>query len=250
MSAWYEEVGFWSGLHDFLFSHVLTPDAAASEADQIISLLGLESGASVLDLCCGPGRHSLELAQRGLAVTGVDLTQIYLDRLQAHAAERNLSIEVVRADMREFRRPDAFDAALNLYSSFGYFEDPEDDLRVLRNLHGALRPGGRLLMDMQGKEPLARKFRERDWHSLPNDSGYLLEERRLRSGWEWIDVRWTLIREDGPPKTYDFGLRLYSAAELKASLLKAGFSNVVLYGGLDATPYDLDAKRLVALATR
>ncbi len=249
MSAWYEDVDFWSGLHDFLFSHVLTSEAAAAEADRIVSLLGLASGASVLDLCCGPGRHSLELARRGLSVTGVDLTQVYLDKLRTQAAERNLSIEVVRADMRDFRRPGAFDATLNLYSSFGYFEDPEDDLRVLRNLHASLKPGGKLLMDMQGKEPLARKFQERDWHTLPEGAGYLLEERRLHSGWGWLDIRWTLIAEDGPPKTYDFGLRLYSGTELKASLLKAGFSSVALYGGFDATPYDLDARRLVALAT-
>ncbi len=249
MGAWYEEVGFWRDLHDFLFSHVVTPEAAATEADQIIALLGIEGRASVLDLCCGPGRHSLELARRGFAVTAVDLTSSYLEKLEAQAAREELVIEAVQGDMRHFRRPGTFDGALNLYSSFGYFEDPEDDLRVLRNLHEALRPGGRLLMDMQGKEPLARRFRERDWHTLRDGSGYVLEERKLRSGWDWLDVRWIMIRE-GAPKTFDFGLRLYSGAELKASLIRAGFSDVVLYGGLDATPYDLEAKRLVALATR
>ncbi len=249
MSAWYEEVGFWTDLHDFLFSHVLTREAAASEAEQIIALLELEGRAPVLDLCCGPGRHSLELARRGLAVTAVDLTSSYLEKLEAQAAKEKLAIEAVNADMRQFRRPAAFDGAINLYSSFGYFEDPEDDLRVLRNLHEALRPGGKLLMDMQGKEPLARKFRERDWHTLPDGSGYVLEERKLRGGWGWLDVRWILVR-DGAPKTFNFGLRLYSGAELKASLRQAGFSDVVLYGDLDESPYDLDAKRLVAVATR
>lgn len=249
MAAWYEEVGFWSGLHDFLFSHVLTPEAAASEIEQIIALLGLEDDAVVLDLCCGPGRHSLELARRGFKVTGVDLTSIYLEKLKARAAEQNLAIEVVQSDMRQFQRPDAFDGALNLYSSFGYFERPDDDLRVLRNLYGSLKPGGKLLMDMQGKEPLARKLQKRDWHTLPDESGYLLEERRPRNGWDWLDVRWILIR-DAATKTFNFGLRLYSGAELKASLLSAGFSDVTLYGGLDATPYDLDAKRLVAVATK
>ncbi len=248
MTAWYEEDGFWQDLREFLFSHVLTPEAAATEIDQIIALLGLDAGASVLDLCCGPGRHSLELARRGYAVTGVDLTERYLEEFRSRAAQLDLNVEAVLSDMRLFRRPDAFDGALNLYSSFGYFENPEDDLRVLRNLHDSLRPGGKLLMDMQGKEPLARKFQERDWHTLSSDS-YVLEKRRLRGGWDWIDVDWTLIR-DGVPKTFSFGLRLYSGAELKAILLRAGFSEVTLYGGLDATPYDLDAKRLVAVATR
>lgn len=249
MGAWYEEVDFWSGLHDFLFSHVLTPEAAVSEIEQIIVRLGLEEHASVLDLCCGPGRHSLELARRGYAVTGVDLTQIYLDKLQAQAAEQNLAIEVVQADMRQFRRPGAFDGAVNLYSSFGYFEHPDDDLRVLRNLHSSLKPGGKLIMDMHGKEPLARKFQKRDWHTLPDESAYVLEERKLRDGWDWLDVRWVVIR-DAAVQTFNFGLRLYSGAELRASLLSAGFSDVALYGGLDATPYDLDAKRLVAVATK
>src|SRR5204863_7756432 len=133
------------------------------EVDQLTKLLDLDSPAKVLDLCCGLGRHSLELARRGFDVTGVDRTGVYLRRAQKQADSEGLKIEFVQEDMRQFCRPEAFDLTLNLFTSFGYFESPAEDRRVLVNVHKSLQPGGRLVMDMMGKEIIARVFRERDW---------------------------------------------------------------------------------------
>src|SRR5206468_5375646 len=114
--------------------------------------------ASVLDLCCGPGRHSLEFARHGFQVTGVDRTARYLDAARAAATGEGLTVEFVQGDMPHFQRPAAFDVALNLFTSFGYFEDEAEDLCVLRHLHTSLKPGGQVLLEMAGKEPLARDF--------------------------------------------------------------------------------------------
>ena len=75
--------------------------------------------------------------------------------------------------MREFVRPEAFDAAINLFTSFGYFEDPAEDLQVAKNLFHSLKPGGALVMDLVGKEVLSRIFLPRDWQELADGSLFL-----------------------------------------------------------------------------
>src|SRR5260370_31823603 len=154
----------------------------------MISLLDLKSGATVLDLCCGIGRHSLELARRGFKVTGVDLTKPYLEQERASASKENLKIEFVQSDMREFSRPGAFDAAINFFTAFGYFEDPADDAKVASNLLDSLKLGGRLIVDLNSKEILAGRFRERDW-SRRDDGTIVLEERRVLGGWKPLQKR-------------------------------------------------------------
>src|SRR5207247_7066660 len=105
--------------------------------------LALNAGESLLDLCCGPGRHALLLAQRGLHVTAVDLSQPYLDAAAAEAKRRGIEIETVRADMRTLGFDGRFDAVINMFSSFGYLESEAEDAKVLRGVAAALRPGGR-----------------------------------------------------------------------------------------------------------
>jgi len=247
VSAWHEDDDFWETFGPYIFTDARL-DAARSEVDSLIKLLGLAPGASILDLCCGPGRHALEFARRGYAVTGVDRTVRYLDRARKLAAGESLPVELVCSDARAFRRPDAFDAALNLFTSFGYFDDPADDLTVARNLCGSLKPGGRLVVDMNGKEVLARIFRQRDWNRFP-DGTLFLEERKLIGAWERIESRWTLVRSGGIKEGVT-SVRIYAATELAALLRNAGFGAVTFYGSLAGTPYDNRAERLVALATK
>jgi len=143
MSAWFEDDTLWESLESFLFSQLRSSETTVREAEQILTLLHPPQRASVLDLCCGPGRHSLEFARHGFQVTGVDRTARYLDTARAAATREGLTVEFVQGDMRHFQRPDAFDVALNLFTSFGYFEDEEDNLQVLRNLHESLAGCGK-----------------------------------------------------------------------------------------------------------
>src|SRR5437867_3497849 len=146
MNDWFEDDTLWESLDSFLFGVLRTPDKTLAETEQIVSLLQLTVGATILDLGCGPGRHALELARRGFHVTGVDRTARYLAAARKHADKLGVQVELVQADMRQFMRPRAFDFALNLSTSFGFFDDPNDDLEVLRNLRGCLRPKGKLLL--------------------------------------------------------------------------------------------------------
>jgi SAM-dependent methyltransferase len=246
MTEWYEQDSFWERFAPCIFSRDQW-DNGPPEAERLQHILQLPGGARVLDLCCGPGRHSVPLAKQGYRVTGVDRTASFLEQAREYAAEEGVEPELVKADMREFVRSASFDAAINMYTSFGYFRDQADDRKVATHLYESLVPGGVLLIDMSSKEIIARVFRERDWHE--KDGVIYLEERKLDPGWGWMSNHWTVI---AGRERFEATLshRLYSGTELAALLRDAGFKEVALYGDLFGSPYDQNAKRLVAVARR
>jgi SAM-dependent methyltransferase len=243
---WYEQDTFWNTVASVLFTERRWSDAP-TEVERVVSLLELEPGAHVLDLCCGVGRHSLELARRGFQVTGVDRTQPYLDRASRQAEAEGLKAEFVQEDVRNFCGPDTFDAAVNLFTSFGYFEDPEEDRQVATNVYRSLKSGGAFLIDMMGKEILARVFRERDWDE---ENGVLiLEERKITKNWSWMESRWIIFADNNRAEV-NFAHRIYSAVELASLLTDCGFAHVDAYGDLEGSAYDHLARRLVVVARK
>ncbi len=244
--AWYEDDQFWKAIEATHFDTGRWASAPV-QVEQLIALLDIPTGASVLDLCCGLGRHAFEFAQHGHKVTGVDRTQYYLEKARNQAEAEKLAIEFVLEDMREFCRPDMFDCAINLWSSFGYFEDPEDDRRVLLNVFQSLKKDGKIVMEMGGKEIFARDFREQNWHEA--DGNFLLEERTIHENWSRVENRWIVFR-DNIRQEFTFSLRLYSGAELSELLKECGFRGVEIFGDLSGNPYDQDATRLVAVAKK
>jgi SAM-dependent methyltransferase len=247
MKAWHEDDAFWQTLAPYLFSEDRLTDAAG-EIDGVLRLVDIAPRSAVLDLCCGIGRHSLELARRGFRVTAVDRYGPYLDRARARTEKDGLKIEFVQKDMRRFQRAAHFHLAVNLYTSFGYFEDPQDDVKVAQNLFASLIPGGKLVMELMGREVLARIFRERDWQPT-EDGGFFLEERRPSADWTWLNSRWILIK-NGKLKEFNITHRIYGGADLSRVLLESGFRKVELFGDLQGSPYDHAAKRLVVVATK
>jgi SAM-dependent methyltransferase len=244
MKVWYEQDAFWTKWAPVMF-HERRWEKAQEEVANITSLLKASPGASVLDLCCGPGRHSLQLARTGFSVTGVDGTRTYLQKARKQAETEGLKIEFVQDDMRSFCRPGGFDFAINLFTSFGYFEDVNDDRRVAANIYRSLKEKGVFLIDIMGKEVLARIFRERDWYEL--DDTMVLEERKVCANWGWMEGRWLMIK-DGKMDEFRVSHRLYSAAELAALLSDCGFDAIAVYGDLTGAPYDHTAKRLILVA--
>ncbi|RMH41432.1 MAG: class I SAM-dependent methyltransferase [Deltaproteobacteria bacterium] len=246
MTAWHEDDALWMALEPVLFGRQRLA-RAPDEVDRIVALLDLPHGARVLDLACGPGRHACELARRGYRVTAVDRTRAYLDRARARARQWQVDVEFVEADMRAFRREGAFDAVLNLFTSFGYFEDDADNRRVLDHARASLTRGGRLLIDLRGKELIARDWKERWWVDL-DDGAILCEERRVGDGWDRLESRWIHIAPDGRRREVRGVQRIYSAAELTAMVRAAGFVNARSFGSLAGGPYDARAERLVIVA--
>lgn len=245
-TPWYENDAFWKAVEPALFSEEKWA-MAKSDVDGMAKLLSLPSGSKILDLCCGPGRHAIEFARRGYKVTGVDRTHDYLKRARKSAQKKGLKIEFVKEDMRRFVRPRAFDAVINLYASFGYFEKEEETRQVLKNIYNSLKRAGSALFEMMSKEILARDFEERTWSEFGDL--LLLQHRSVDKDWEWLESRWILIRE-GLRQDFAWRVRLYSASEFKTLLRSEGFRKIRLYGSLDGILYDQEASRLVAVARR
>lgn len=247
--AWYEDERLWVDFACVLFSERRAREAAALVADS--PLLTVPAGTRVLDLACGPGTHVLPLARHGARVTGVDLSEAMLSRAREACERAGVPVRLERADMREFVEPGAYDLAITMYTSFGYFTDPDDNLAVLRNLHTSLAPGGQVLLDVLGKEVFA------SWVGRPQAVDV---ERELGGGTvfmrdtvldDWTRVRsdWTLVRE-GTARRASITSVLYSAAELRALLERAGFTGIECFGDFDASPYDNHARRLIVRGVR
>jgi ubiquinone/menaquinone biosynthesis C-methylase UbiE len=246
MLPWYQNDEFWSAFGPVLFTTERWQEAA-DEVESAIKLLDLKKRDRILDLCCGPGRHTLELARRGFQVTGVDRNNQYLRKAKRLAKREGYDCRFVSADMLEYCLPNAYNAVLNLYTSIGYFKNPEDDRRVLGNMYDSLKTGGHLLVETSGREVLARGFQERNW--LEKSGTMYLEEHKLSEDWRRLYNRW--IRLDGlERKEISFNFRIYSGSELRDYMLEAGFKSVQLFGSLSGLPYDQNANRLVVVADK
>jgi SAM-dependent methyltransferase len=241
---WFESEEFWQDFYSFMFS----PERFAAAKDEVSRIMELTqcSRGSLLDLCCGPGRHAVEFAQRGFQVTGVDRSPFLLNRAREHSSASGIAIELIKDDMRTFVRPGAFDLVCNLFTSFGYFKDENEDLCVLRNIHQSLKDKGVVVIDVIGKERLARTWQSAICSPLA-DGSLLLQRPQLRDDWSRILSEWTLIK-DGRTKSFSFEHTIYSGRELKDRLLSSGFEKVQLFGDLQGSPYGLDSTRLVAVA--
>ena len=142
----------------------------------------------------------------------------------------------------------AFDLAISLFTSFGFFDDKRDDLKVLRNVHQSLREGGGLVMELAGMECLASAFAPTGSQKLP-DGRILVERRQVVNDWSRIRNEWIVI-EGCTATTFQFEISIYSGQELRDRLYEAGFSEVTLFGGYDRSKYGPNARRLDALARR
>ncbi len=248
MSEWFEDENFW-----ITYAPLMFDDARWAEVPEVVdNILKLSANkwgetpiANILDICCGVGRHSLELAARGYKVTGIDITKAYLEAAENSAKSAGLEIEFIRADARSFARPQAFDLAVNLYTSFGYFAEAQDDIRMLSACAMNLKPGACFILETLGKEVALNHF----IHSEEFDrAGWMVAtEYEISEDQRFQKNRWIL--DDGRQRVdRSFTLRLYSRDEITAALKHSGFRTVGVLGGFDGRAYDADAETLVAVA--
>jgi SAM-dependent methyltransferase len=239
MTSWFADETFWETSYPFMFPAGAF-ERAASEVERVRALVGTASGA-LLDLACGPGRHAVPFARAGFRVAGVDRSAFLLAKARTHEG-----IEWIESDMREFVRPGAFDVALCLFTSFGFFETDEDNRRVLANVRESLKPGGRFVLDVMGKETLARIYEPTSSTRL-DGVGTVFMRRKLVDSFRKLENEWTFLPEQGTPKTFTLRHWIYSAHELDLMLRDAGFAHVDIYGDFEGRPYDRAASRLVVV---
>jgi ubiquinone/menaquinone biosynthesis C-methylase UbiE len=233
-----------------LIARQAPPEQAAQMIDFVVDRLELGEGSRVLDVGCGSGRHTLELVRRGISATGLDYSEPSPALAREAADAEGLEVELVRGDMRELPFPDgSFDAVVNLFTAFGYFDDETDDERVLREVTRVLHPDGHFLIDLLSPPGLFPRYRDKLWERLPGDL-VLLQEHRYDAVRGRNEARWTLIHPDGRRGVLEHSLRLYTLPELIALLRRVGLTFSNAYGDFEGADYDRESRRLIVVASR
>lgn len=242
--AWYETI------FDERYPELFGPleHDPEDEVSRIVDLLSIPAGASVVDLGCGRGRHAIPLSRRGYRVTGVDISEKMLRMARERASREKVSVEWVREDMREFLRPETFDACLSLFTSFGYFADEENE-KVLRNAGKSLKRGGTLLLDLRNAQKgLAGEEDHEMRFTVP--AGELRLRVRFDRGTGRAHAEHELTRPDGIRILSRFDVRIYSEEELRAMIERSGMRVHAVHGSLNGAPFTRGAERMVVIARK
>ena len=222
---------------------------APREARFVLKQLNLRKDAALLDLCCGPGRHSVEFAKKGMAVTGSDFSKDYLREAAARAKKCKVKLRLVRGDMRRLKYKNEFDAAVNLFTSFGYFQKLSDDIKVLKGLSRALKPGGRLMIDVVHGDFVRAHFRPRNWEKLPG-GGFHLEETSFQKNRKGVFNTWTILKPGKKPASRSFYTRLYDKKSMSVALKAAGLRPLKFWGSFKGLQLTRNRNRLIVLAIK
>jgi SAM-dependent methyltransferase len=229
----------------YFYEEWLDDDLSDSQAELIWETLQLRTGDEVLDVPCGHGRIANRLAQRGARVTGVDADAFFVEHARADAAARGVDVEYVHGDMRELPWDGRFDAAVNWFTSFGYFDD-QGNRAWLETVRRTLKPGGRLAIDVHSRDVFMRNrvpasVSERDGDLVVDSHSFDVETGREQT------ERW-MIRSGQVRKT-GYSVRFFTYTELRDLLLGVGFSSVEGVGH-DRKPLTLESRRMIVIATR
>jgi len=257
-------VRFWP-----IVAQQVTSHRAGADADilPLLRRLRMPRGARVLDVPCGYGRHAVLLARRGYRVSGVDISTELLKLAREAARAQRVDVDFRHGDMRRLRFRNRFDLALNLFTSFGYFGDGDDQL-VLDGYYRALRPGGWLVLHVINRDFIMRHYRP---HGRARRlKGFRLEERgKMDWATSVIRTEWTVTFASRRAMQQALGLkgagrrlmaaprmrgvthlRVYSCHELQRMLKHAGFRGVQAFGGLRGEAVSIDRRWLTLVASK
>lgn len=243
-SDWWKT--FFSGLWLDVQRETWTEEETRAEAGFVQAVLGLHSPARLLDIPCGEGRLAVEMASRGFAVTGGDITLPLLEDARRKAAGRNVDVSLELADMRELPWEDEFDGACSFWGSLGYFDD-EGNEAFLHNVCRALKPGGRFVLDTHVAETLLPRFEERAWRQAGET--LVLEDRSYDHSKSRVEVEWTFVKGSQVEQATS-SIRIYTYRELVNILRAVGFTGFDAFGSLDREPFRLGAERLLLVSDK
>lgn len=238
---WYA-TWFSTKYYDRLYGH-RDMQEAAHFVQNLLAYLHPAPGARFLDAACGKGRHATLLAEQGFDVTGIDLSFRNIREAIAVSGER---VSFFQHDMRRVFRVNYFDVIFNFYTSFGYFEDPNDDLRCLRAFAAGLKPGGRLMIDFLNME-YARRHLVEDESKVIDDTEFTIT-KSFEDGFlqKHIEIRCPEGRHTITEK-----VRALDKTDLEALMAAAGMQTVDVFGDYDLAPFDLStSERLILIAQK
>lgn len=218
---------------------------ARREVRAMADWLGLSPGARVLDLCCGMGRHALALAELGYRVTGVDLSPDLLAEARKHDPAG--TVTWLRGDMRNVPLDGPFDAVVNLFTSFGYFADDEENGAVLREMGRLLRPGGRFLIDFLNPGHVRRHLVPRSVRTVEGET--IEESRAIRGGRVEKDI--VIRSEAGGERRYRESVKLYEIADFLRLMHGTDLAVERVIGDYDGSDHEAETSpRLIMLGRK
>jgi SAM-dependent methyltransferase len=192
------------------------------EATDLINLvqrnINLSEGSKVLDVCCGSGRHSIELAKRGLDVIGFDLSRYLIgeaNKSKKTLKEKKIKLKFLIKDMRSFDFKKSFDLAINIFSSFGYFESDSENFKVFENINLSLKKDGYFVFDFLNESYLKNNLIKKDFVIINGEK--VLQERRIENDFVFKDIK--IGR-----KVFTERIKLYSLTVIKNKLKASGFN--------------------------
>lgn len=219
-----------------------------AEISLIVRALDLPSGGRLLDLGCGYGRIAVALAQRGYAVTGLDLSRSSLREARRAAREAGVRVRWLRRDMRDIRFVEHFQGAICM-GAFGVLDSDEEDLEALVAVRRSLRAGGRFLLDHKNRDWQVRHFEPSGRVVMPDGAvSEWTAEIDSVGGYRWDYEVFT--EADGSRREYSVRERLYTLAELTGMIEKAGLAFREVWGDHGGGEYGADSRRMIVLAEK
>jgi SAM-dependent methyltransferase len=241
---------WWQNYFDssYLERYMFEAERTVAEVTMLRNLLP-DVPADVLDLACGQGRHAIALARSGYTVVGLDASDYLLAQARSAVGDEELPLDFVLGDMRSIPYVACFDAVINMFTAFGYFREEDENQRVIEGVARALKPGGRLVMELAHRDRVVSTFREADWYEL--DDGTVVWERRYFDpvkGTSLVIDRWR--RPDGTEDERHHQIRLYTATELAVMLHKAGLRTNAWYGSFELHAFTPASPRMIVVAEK
>lgn len=241
-TAWFEE----SFGEDYLIVYKHRDmSGAQAEVRNMIRWLELPPGAAVFDLCCGMGRHSLALADAGYRVTGADLSDVLLREARRLDVERRVTW--LKCDMRELPPIGPFDAVVNLFTSFGYFDAEDDHIRVLRGIARLLADDGKFIIDYLNPGAVVRRLVPRSQRQEGDLT--IVESRSIEDG--FVRKRIVISEPGRKDRHYQEQVRLFELEQFRGMAAAGGLTIERVYGGYDGGDYDPDrSDRLIMIGAK
>lgn len=244
MGEWFKD---WFDSEDYLDVYRHRDDKDAGElVNLIIKQTGLKPGSFLLDAGCGAGRHSILFSERGFNVTGFDLSTTLLNKAKEEAAKKNIGINLLRADFRTITFKKKFDAVLNLFTSFGYFEDDEDNFHFVKEAHSFLKENGLYVFDYLNISYLKNNI---VCQSEKNFCGKTVKEIRNISGGR-VNKEIIITSEEFESR-YSESVKLYSRDFIEKKFLSYGYRIKNIFGNYSGEEFDVSTSpRLIIIFSK
>ena len=197
-----------------------TPKEVALECDFIERALRIPVGSRVLDVGCGLGVQTVELASRGYNLIGLDISATMVSRAYDEAEDRGLQIDFVRGDMRDVTFEQPFDGLLCWGTTFGYFSEEENEVAV-RQFHQALAPNGVLLLEVVNRDFIIGSQPNQVWFEV--DGAVCMEETDFDYETSRLRVKRRVASHSGQQNDRLYSIRLYALHEIRGLLERNGF---------------------------